>query len=176
MTNILDLSEDEALEAASIDGANDKGIDFFCVDNDQGRAVVAQGKYNPGMTVNVREKDLSQLQTSLNWLSAPEAVRRDGRHDLAQAADDYLAAVRGGYGVELWFIYTAKRNPNIGKIIDVFNRNPDNIQHSRSIRHFSSDTMANVWHEREDRRLRRIADEAIQLGYGKNVFLRGRIR
>ena len=84
MTTILDLTEDEALEATSIDGANDKGIDFFYVDNDQGRIIIAQAKYTSTMDVNVREAHLGRLQTSLQWLSSPGALRRDGRHDLAK--------------------------------------------------------------------------------------------
>ncbi|MDP2992244.1 MAG: hypothetical protein Q8N82_02645 [Deltaproteobacteria bacterium] len=35
--NILDLSEDDAREAISIEGANDKGIDLLWVDDDEGR-------------------------------------------------------------------------------------------------------------------------------------------
>ena len=136
MTTILDLSEDEALEAASIDGANDKGIDFFYVDNDQGRVIIAQGKYSATMNVNVREGHLTKLQASLNWLSSPEALRREGRSDLAQAAADYLSAIREGYGVELWFIYTAPRLDNIEKTIEVYNKNPDNIEMSHLTRHF----------------------------------------
>jgi hypothetical protein len=163
LTNILDLTEDEAFEAASIDGANDKGIDGFYVDNDQGRIIVAQAKYSPDMNVNVREGHLSRLQSSLQWLSSPEALRRDGRHDLAQVADDYLNAIRDGYGIELWFIYTSSRNKNIEKGIEVFNRNPDNIESSRSIRHFPYETMEAAWHERQDQQLRRINYEEIAI-------------
>jgi AIPR protein len=164
MTTTLDLSEDEALEAASIDGANDKGIDSFYVDNDQGRVIILQGKYSETMNVNVREAHLTSLQASLNWLTSPEALRREGRNDLAQAAEDYLKAIRDGYGIELWFVYTVPRLDNIEKMIDVYNRNPDNVEASRSLRHFSQETMEAVWHEREDQRARRISTETIRLG------------
>lgn len=173
LTTILDLTEDEAFEATSLEGANDKGIDAFYVDNDQGRVIIAQGKYSPTMTVNIRESHLSKLQSSLNWLSAPESLRRDGRHDLAQAADDYLTALRDGYGVELWFVYTATRNRNIEKNVDVFNRNPDNIENSRSIRHFAYESLEAAWHERQDQQLRRISDERIKIGDGKHFSFSG---
>lgn len=167
LTNILDLTEDEAYEATSIEGANDKGIDGFYVDNDQGRVIIAQAKYSPSMDVNLREGHLSRLQSSIHWLSSPESLRRDGRHDLGQAAEDYMAALRDGYGTELWFIYTAARNKNIEKSIDVFNRNPDNIENSRSIRHFAYEAMEAAWHEIQDQQLRRIEQEQIRLGDGK---------
>ena len=173
LTTILDLTEDEAFEATSLEGANDKGIDGFYVDNDQGRVIVAQAKYSPTMDVNVRESHLSKLQSSLHWLSSPEALRRDGRHDLAQAADDYLTALREGYGVELWFVYTAPRNKNIEKNVDVFNRNPDNIESSRSIRHFAYEAMEAGWHEHQDQQLRRINDECIKIGDGKHFSSSG---
>jgi hypothetical protein len=172
-TTFLDLTEDEAFEATSIDGANDKGIDAFYVDNDQGRVIIAQAKYNSTMTVNVRESHLSKLQSSINWLSSPEALRRDGRHDLAQAADDYLDALREGYGVELWFIYTAPRNANIEKSIEVFNRNPEHIEGFRSIRHFAYETLQATWHEQQDQRLRRISEEDLNLDNGKHFSFSG---
>jgi hypothetical protein len=45
-TGILELSEDDAREAISVEGANDKGIDLFLVDDDDGRVILAQGKYS----------------------------------------------------------------------------------------------------------------------------------
>jgi hypothetical protein len=120
--NILDLSEDEALEASSIDGSNDKGIDFFHVDDEQGRVIVAQGKYAPDMKVNVKESHLSNLESSLHWLSNPESLRREGKSDLAQAAEDYLKAVSDGYGVELWCVYTVMcimQTGTISKAVDL---------------------------------------------------------
>ena len=47
---ILELSEDDAREAISIEGANDKGIDLFWVDYDEGRIIIAQGKYSAKLT------------------------------------------------------------------------------------------------------------------------------
>ena len=42
----LELQEDEAYEAVSYDGANDKDIDFFYIDQESERVLVGQLKFN----------------------------------------------------------------------------------------------------------------------------------
>ncbi|BEQ14993.1 hypothetical protein [Desulfoferula mesophila] len=42
----LGLSETEAREATSVEGSNDKGVDLFFVDQEQGIVHIAQGKYS----------------------------------------------------------------------------------------------------------------------------------
>lgn len=39
----LELTDEEALEATTIDGANDKGIDLFFIDKEEGKVIIAQG-------------------------------------------------------------------------------------------------------------------------------------
>jgi hypothetical protein len=171
--NILDLSEDEALEAASIGGSNDKGIDFFHVDDEQGRVIVAQGKYSPDMDVTVKESHLSNLESSLNWLANPESLRREGKADLAQTADDYTKAVNEGYGVELWFIYTAPRKANIDKKIHVYNANRENIENRRFIRHLLYEAIYSVWLEQQEGRANRIDTDNLALTDGTHLQLEG---
>ena len=125
---ILELSEDDAREAISIEGANDKGIDLFWVDDDEGRVVIAQGKYSTQLTSKPKIAHITKLQSSLDWLASPEALRRDGKSDLARAADDYIEAVKQGYGVELWFVYAGSKCANIDKHISVYNQNKENIE------------------------------------------------
>jgi hypothetical protein len=42
----LALQEDEAYEAVSLDGGNDKDIDFFYVDQESERVLIGQLKFN----------------------------------------------------------------------------------------------------------------------------------
>lgn len=172
--NILDLSEDEALEASSVEGSNDKGIDFFHVDDEQGRVIVAQGKYAPDMAVNVKESHLSNLESSLHWLSNPEALRREGKSELAQAAEDYQKAISDGYGVELWFVYTAPRKANIEKKVHVYNANRDNIESRRFIRHFPYEALYSVWLEEQEGRANRISTDYVATTGGEHIQLKGR--
>ena len=166
--NVLDLSEGDAREAISIEGSNDKGIDIFWVDDDEGRIVIAQGKYSGKLTSQPKISHITKLESSLNWLSNPEALRRDGKADLAQAADDYIEAVKQGYGVELWFVYTGSKCPNIDKHISVYNQNRDNIERRRTFRHYHIDLLQATWEELEGAS-RRIDSDEIAI-VGNNVF------
>ena len=114
-TSILELSDDDAREAISVEGANDKGIDLFWIDDDEGRVIIAQGKYSADFSSKPKIAHVTKLHSSVNWLSNPEALRQDGRPELAQAAEDYITATREGFGVELWFVYTGAKCPNIDK-------------------------------------------------------------
>lgn len=148
-TNILELVDDDAREAISIEGANDKGIDLFWVDEEEGRVILAQGKYTPNFSFRPKQTHVTTLESSLNWLVNPEALRRDGKPDLAQAADDYIQAIQNGYGVELWFLYTGPKCANIEKQISVFNQNPEHLQKRRAIRHYHVDMLRATWEELE---------------------------
>lgn len=157
--NILDLSEDDAREAISIEGSNDKGIDLFWIDDDEGRVVIAQGKYSAQLTSRPKISHVSKLESSLNWLASPEALRQEGKADLAQAADDYVEAVKQGYGVELWFVYAGSKCPNIDKHISVYNQNKDNIERHRAFRHYHLDLLCATWEELEGTSRRIDSDE-----------------
>lgn len=148
-TDILELADDDARESISIEGANDKGIDLFWVDDDEGRVILAQGKHSANFSFRPKQAQVAKLESSLNWLASPEALRRDGKADLAQAAEDYLRAIQDGYGVELWFLYTGPKCPNIEKHISVFNQNPEHLQKRRAMRHYHLDMLRATWEEVE---------------------------
>jgi hypothetical protein len=171
-TNVLDLSEDDAREAISVEGANDKGIDLFWVDDDEGRIVVAQGKYSPGLRSRPQIGHVTKLESSLNWLANAEALRRDGKADLAQASEDYLRATKEGYGVELWFVYTGLKCANVDKHIGVYNQNPDNIAKRRALRHYHLDLLLATWQEVEGGS-RKIEKETISIAEGRCLPLEG---
>jgi hypothetical protein len=52
----LELQEDEAYEAVSFDGGNDKDIDFFYVDQEAERVLVGQLKFNATRRAGTRRK------------------------------------------------------------------------------------------------------------------------
>jgi len=146
-TSILELSEDDAREAISVEGANDKGIDLIWIDDEEGRIVIAQGKYSPSLTYRAKESDLAKLESSLNWLANPEALRRDGKNELAQVAHDYCRAVQDGYGVELWYVCTGPKSANVEKHVEVYNQNPDNLTKRRAFRYYHVDILRTTWEE-----------------------------
>jgi hypothetical protein len=67
--------EDEAIEAISVEGSNDKGIDLFFIDKEAGRIII-QGKYSVTFSHSPKERDIFNLESGLNWLTSPEALER----------------------------------------------------------------------------------------------------
>jgi hypothetical protein len=171
-SRILDLPEDDTREAISIEGSNDKGIDLFWVDDDEGRVVIAQGKYSVKLAAQPKIAHVSKLESSLNWLANPEALRRDGKPDLAQAAIDYNEAIKQGYGIELWFVYTGPRCPNVEKHINVYNQNKDNLEKRRTFRHYHIDLLRTTWEEMEGTSRRIEADE-VRIMVGAKIPFEG---
>jgi hypothetical protein len=145
--NVLELSEDEAREAISVEGANDKGIDLFWVDDDEGRIIIGQGKYSKTLNHAAKESDVAKLESSLNWLANPEALRREGRTELAQASEDYMQALKNGYGLEMWYFYAGPKASNIERHVAVFNQNPENLAKRRALRHYHIELIRSIWQE-----------------------------
>ena len=161
-TRILEIDDDAALEAVSVEGANDKGIDLFHVDDDEGRVFIVQGKYSPKLSYSAKETDVANLESSLNWLMTPEALERDGKSELAQASKDFLDAQKNGYGVELIYVYTGKKSANVDKKINVYNENSENLGRRRSFRHYYVDLLKDLWEETQGER-RRIKQDSLHI-------------
>jgi len=168
--HILELSEDDAREAISVEGANDKGIDLIWIDDDEGRVIIAQSKFSSSLAYRAKESDLAKLESSLNWLANPEALRREGKPELAQAAQDYCKAVQDGYGVELWYVYTGPRSANVEKHIGVYNQNPDNLTKRRAFRHYHADILQATWEELQGSPRRIPSGEVTIAGKGAFAF------
>lgn len=167
-TQILEIDEMVALEAISVEGSNDKGIDLFYVDDDNERIIIGQGKYTANLDYTPKERDLTKLMSSINWLMNPEALKREGRPELAQAALDFVEAQKQGYGVELIYVFAGKKSTNIERTISVYNQNEENIQKSRIVRHYHVDLLADLWEEIQGGR-KRIGNEKITIfgGFSK---------
>ncbi len=118
----LQLEEVEAVEAASYDGGNDRGIDFFLVDDAPERVVIAQSKYLRRSDRNPKPEELALLLRVLDELEDPQGLRDAGRSDLAEAADDLADAMLRGYSVELQLVYPGKASTELDRMIRQFNR------------------------------------------------------
>lgn len=130
----LELDEDDALDAMSVEGANDKGMDLFWVDNPNQRVLIVQCKYSARGTHRPKVKDLVQLLSCTDWLANPRALEREGRPELVAASREYQDAMEQGYSVQLWFAYCGKRSENIDKRTRVFNDNPEHQERGRTAR------------------------------------------
>lgn len=114
----LGLTEPEAEEAVSYDGGNDKSIDLFYIDEELKRVIIAQGKYDRRGDHKANEGDFLKLVHTTDWLSNPESLRRDGRPDLADAAEDYKQDIAKEYSVNYHYVYLG---PSKKELIDAAN-------------------------------------------------------
>jgi hypothetical protein len=167
---VLDLNEEEALEATGVEGANDKNIDLFWIDDDSQKVVVVQGKYGAdgaGGVYRPKIKEVDSLIGCLNWLASPESLRQDGKDDLAESAEEYVKAIREGYGVELWFVYAGPKCKNVEKQIAVYNANPENADPPKSCVHCHIGLLEANFDETTGR-AKRLESETIGLVDGKH--------
>lgn len=109
----LELQEDEAYEAVSFDGGNDKDIDLFYVDQEAERVLIAQLKFNAKGKYKGRKNELLSLIHTSDWLKDPESLARDGRADLAAAAQDYIDAIGRGFSVEYIYVYCGPSHKDV---------------------------------------------------------------
>jgi hypothetical protein len=130
----LGLEEDEAFEAVSFDGGNDKDIDFFFVDQEAERVLVGQLKFNAKGQYKAKKSELLSLLHTTDWLKDPEALARDGRSDLAAAATDYLDAVGQGFAVEYLYVYCGPSQKDVTDSARQFNVTEAGSVPSRSCR------------------------------------------
>lgn len=161
---ILDLDEQDAFDALSVEGPNDKGIDLFWVDQPDRRVVIAQCKYSAAGNLNPREKDLTVLLSCTDWLVAsPEALEREGRQELVAAAIEYQDAIKKGYTVELWFIYTGNKDENIDKRVRFYTSNPENREKKRSAVHCDLGLLRSLYEETRGEG-RRVDEATLEIG------------
>ena len=116
------LDDDAAYEASQADGPNDKSIDFFHVDQEHERVLILQGKFRARGDYRADEGELLKLLSTTTWLDDPEALRRDGRPDLADAAEDYLSAIAAGYSVEYTYCFLGPEHQESDTAADRFNQ------------------------------------------------------
>lgn len=117
----LSLSEDSSYEAASYDGSNDKSIDFFYVDDENERIIIAQGKFAINGSYNPASNEFLGLVHTTDWLQHPESLARLGRGDLAEAAKDYNEAVSLGYAVDYHYVYMGPTDRAVNEASALFN-------------------------------------------------------
>lgn len=117
----LELQEDEAYEAVSYDGANDKDIDFFYIDQESERVLVGQLKFNGKGRYKGKKGELLSLIHATDWLKDPESLARDGRRDIASAAREYSDAVGRGFSIEYLYVYCGPAQKDVDDAARQFN-------------------------------------------------------
>lgn len=150
----LELEEDEAYEAVSFDGNNDKDIDLFYVDQESERIIVAQLKFNTKGQYKGHKNELLALLHTEDWLKDPEALSREGRPDLASAAQDYLDGIGRGFSVEYLYVYCGPPNKEVDDAARQFNFSEAGNVPSCSCRVVHLQNLIDEHHERNNQSTR----------------------
>lgn len=119
----FELGDAEAFESISVDGGNDKDIDLFHVDHEAERVVVAQLKYEAKGKYKGKKNELLGILHATDWLKDPEALSREGRPELAAAAQDYVDAIGKGYSVEYLYVFCGADHKDVLDAARQFNVN-----------------------------------------------------
>lgn len=88
--NVFDLDEDEALQAAALDGSEDQGIDFLHTDHQRERIIVLQAHYPKNINKATPKNKWDALVSAFPSLTTPESFSAAGRPELAAAAEEAL--------------------------------------------------------------------------------------
>ncbi len=129
------LEESEAIEAASYDGGNDRGVDFFLVDDEWERVVIAQFKNLKSPARAPKPADLALLFDTLNELSEPQELIDAGRSDLAEASAALEEARERRYSVQLHLVYPGKQSDELDRAVRRFNRQHSEEGETASVVH-----------------------------------------
>lgn len=168
----LGLEEDEAYEAASYDGANDKDIDLFYVDDPNERVVIGQFKYRAKGDYGAKKPELLSLLHTTDWLKDPEALRRDGRDDLAAAAEEFERSIAAGYSVEYLYVYCGPARTDVDDAARQFNVAEAGSVPSRSCRVVNLPALVDDHAERVDQSTR-ITSEGLKIDASEKIEEQG---
>ncbi len=132
--------------------------------NRQNRKVlIAQCKHSAKGSHRPKEKDLTSLLSSTDWLASPQALEREGRPELVAAAKEYQDVVEQGFSTQLWFTYCGQRDENIDKRIRVYNANPENDQRNRAATHCHLGLLESLYKEARGQ-ARRVDSAMVEVG------------
>ena len=83
-TALLGIDEDEAIDAASVDGPEDAGCDFIYVDTDQETIYVLQGYVSDRADRAAGIKKWNALVAAISSINDPVSFRHAGRSDICE--------------------------------------------------------------------------------------------
>jgi hypothetical protein len=115
----LDVEDIDSLAAVALtDGSNDKKCDLVYVDQDSGRAIIAQGYFSSREKASAPANKASDLNTAVAWLfsgeldSIPPRIR-PAREELHEAMRANLVRQ-----VELWYVHNLPESHQVQEELD----------------------------------------------------------
>lgn len=113
------LDEDDALEAAAVDGGNDQGIDIVYTDEQFQKIFILQS-FVPGSDASFEKatkiEKWNALIASIPYIKNTDLLRESGRNDLAALIDEAKNA-NPSFQITLGLISLGKTNPDIRRSV-----------------------------------------------------------
>lgn len=162
VTEYLGLDENEAFEAVSIDGSNDKDIDLLFVDDEAERVLIGQLKFNSKGRYKATKHELLGLLHTTDWLRDIEGIKREGRKELESAAKDYNQAILNGYSVEYVYAFCGPDQKDVSDTARQFNNSEAGNIPSRNCKIMALETLRTI-HDESINQSTRVASCVISL-------------
>jgi hypothetical protein len=120
--HLLDTDEDDALEAAALDGGEDQGVDFLYTDHTNERIVVLQAHFPNNPTKATPKAKWDGLTAAIPHLEKPVYFKKAGRPELASAAEEAQEYV-ANYELIMGVVSIGNRSDQIVRSVHAFNDN-----------------------------------------------------
>jgi len=116
---LLGVDEDDAIDAASVDGPGDNGCDFIYVDDEQALIIVLQGYVADRLDRATPVKKWNALTAAVGTVKDPESFRHGGRTDIYERLKDLNS---DDYGLVFGVVSVSANNVEIGRQVEAARR------------------------------------------------------
>lgn len=118
-TTMLGIDEDDAIDAASVDGPEDAGCDFIFIDDEQETIFVLQGYVaeSPAKTASIRK--WNALTAALANIKDPISFHHSGREDIYERLSDVDIE---GYSIVFGLVTLAAKSDQIARQVETVAR------------------------------------------------------
>jgi hypothetical protein len=114
-TTLLGIDEDDAIDAASVDGPEDGGCDFIFIDDDQESIYVLQGYVSDRPERSAGIKKWNALLAAISSVKDPVSFRHAGRDDIFERLTE---GTTEGYSLVLGLITLAAKSDQIARHLE----------------------------------------------------------
>jgi len=116
---LLGIDEDEAIDAASVDGPEDGGADFIYIDHDQEVIYVLQGYVSDRPDRSAGIKKWNALTGVVANINDPISFKHGGRHDIYETLIDVDTS---GYSQMFALVSLAAKSDQIARQVETTTR------------------------------------------------------
>jgi hypothetical protein len=121
--NLLDIDENDALDAAALDGGEDQGIDFLHTDHTNERIIILQAHFPENLLKGTPKSKWDSSTAAIPHLEKPAYFKRAGRPELASAAEEAQDAQKNNYEILIGTASTGQKSDQITRSLHAFTEN-----------------------------------------------------